>query len=657
MNRDMKRRIAGTLALALLLSSFSGMTAKTKLYAKTMKQGAIRLEDAGASASAGASAGASAQVSSSQEPQSSAASSLDPSASAGVSASPASSAASSATPAGTFFATLKVAGSSSKAKRTTTLSMSDESYKGLGKVGIYIWASNTDESTAVLASEEVEVTGKSMTFTLDVKKGTNVYGTWNAKAVFTPATGKKSVLANTEYKLAPTCSKFLVVKNKKLEKAAAFRVSLQKAANAYGIKKVVFHVYNEKNADVLTETGKLNDKKTKYIADISLKKLKYRLVKYTVKAVITDSTGKDFTLVKKVTADENIQKGTIRVKKKEAVGTISLRGAYMPGNIKKVQMVVYHMVKGKYKKKGTYDAKLDQKKTSYVADITHEDHGKYRVKAIAYTAWDTPYYMGKEEYTFKKSEMGKNGWKFIKYAGKKYKVYYKNNQIVTDLTKILNIKESNSSNENHFYIEVNRAACTVTVYAYDSETKKYDIPVRCFAVSVGRDTSTVAGTSGLNENSSYTPVGTYSICSNGQTVKYTLKTMNEPDGSVCYARWASHIVGNVYFHAVAVSAQSHYALSASNYNRLGSPASAGCIRMQVADAKWIYDYASSGSVVKIVKGNSQKPGPLGKPTNFKINGVSYDPTDPAVPLSRKKADFKAGRINGYLTKSGKRVTK
>ena len=66
--------------------------------------------------------------------------------------------------------------------------------------------------------------------------------------------------------------------------------------------------------------------------------------------------------------------------------------------------------------------------------------------------------------------------------------------------------------------------------------------------------------------------------------------MHEPDGSTVYARWATHIVGNVYFHSIAVGTQSHYALPAVTYNKLGKPASAGCIRMAVAVAKWIYDY-------------------------------------------------------------------
>ena len=57
---------------------------------------------------------------------------------------------------------------------------------------------------------------------------------------------------------------------------------------------------------------------------------------------------------------------------------------------------------------------------------------------------------------------------------------------------------------------------------------------------------------------------------------------------------------------IAVGSQSHYALRASNYNKLGSAASAGCIRMTVADAKWLYDYAAVGSSVKIEKGKFEK---------------------------------------------------
>lgn len=71
--------------------------------------------------------------------------------------------------------------------------------------------------------------------------------------------------------------------------------------------------------------------------------------------------------------------------------------------------------------------------------------------------------------------------------------------------------------------------------------------------------------------------------------------------------------------------------------------------------KWIYDYTSTGNTIKIVKGSTKKPGPLGKAKTIKVKGgINYDPTDPGVPDSRKKKDYKAKRISGYLTKKVKK---
>ncbi len=78
--------------------------------------------------------------------------------------------------------------------------------------------------------------------------------------------------------------------------------------------------------------------------------------------------------------------------------------------------------------------------------------------------------------------------------------------------------------------------------------------------------------------------------------------------------------------------------------------------MTVADAKWIYDYASTGTRVNIVQGSSSRPGPLGKPATIRVDyTINYDPTDPEVPVSRKAADYKAGHISGYMTSDGRKV--
>ena len=244
---------------------------------------------------------------------------------------------------------------------------------------------------------------------------------------------------------------------------------------------------------------------------------------------------------------------------------------------------------------------------------------------------------------------GKNGWVYEKYNGKTYKFYYKNGVKQTDVSSLVD--------KSKMELVINRAAGVVTAYAYDSEKKSYCIPVKAFTVSVGSDVSSNKTSKGLNIKSRFTPLGTYSVCSNGTAVKYSVKTMVEPDKSRVYARWTTHIVGNVYFHAIAVSKNSHKALNYKTYNKLGSPASAGCIRMTVADAKWIYDNARTGTKVEIVKGSKSYPGPLGKPATIKINSskVKYDPTDPEISDSTKSKDYKAKRISGYMKKNGTKV--
>ena len=238
---------------------------------------------------------------------------------------------------------------------------------------------------------------------------------------------------------------------------------------------------------------------------------------------------------------------------------------------------------------------------------------------------------------------------YEKYNGKTYKFYYKNGVKQTDVSSLVD--------KSKMELVINRAAGVVTAYAYDSEKKSYCIPVKAFTVSVGSDISSNKTSKGLNIKSRFTPLGTYSVCTNGTAVKYSVKTMVEPDKSVVYARWTTHVVGNVYFHAIAVSKNSHKALNYKTYNKLGSPASAGCIRMTVADAKWIYDNARTGTKVEIVKGSKSYPGPLGKPATIKINSskVKYDPTDPEISDSTKSKDYKAKRITGYMKKNGTKV--
>lgn len=196
---------------------------------------------------------------------------------------------------------------------------------------------------------------------------------------------------------------------------------------------------------------------------------------------------------------------------------------------------------------------------------------------------------------FPAGEFAKNGW----YYENGYKLYYVNNVLQKDLSGIIGAQSS-------YLAKVNRTTCTVTIYAKDG-ANGYIIPVKVFACSVGLpDTPT--------------PTGTFQT-----SAKYRWHELMGPS----YGQYCTRIVGGVLFHSVAGSNMTSYNLSASEYNKLGSPASHGCVRLCVRDAKWIYDNCRLGMTVVIY--DSANPGPFGKPATIKIPSYqNWDPTDPNI---------------------------
>lgn len=187
------------------------------------------------------------------------------------------------------------------------------------------------------------------------------------------------------------------------------------------------------------------------------------------------------------------------------------------------------------------------------------------------------------------------GWQYIG----AYKYYFNSDgALVQDLDSVIGIQPS-------YEITVNRAKCQVTVYAKDGGNG-YIIPVKTFACSVGLpETPTPTGTF-------YTPF------------RYRWHTLMGPS----YGQYCTRIVGGVLFHSVAGSNMSSYNLSAAEYNKLGQPASHGCIRLTVRDAKWIYDNCKLGTKVTI---SDTAATPFDKPSTPKIPASqNWDPTDPNV---------------------------
>lgn len=166
------------------------------------------------------------------------------------------------------------------------------------------------------------------------------------------------------------------------------------------------------------------------------------------------------------------------------------------------------------------------------------------------------------------------------------------------------VKEKDNSAK--YYVIVNYSSNVVTVYEKDAEGN-YTVPVKAMVCSTG--SATPRG-------------GVYKLTRS----RYRWRALF---GNV-YGQYAVPIVGNILFHSVPYTTNGDpSSLEYWEYDKLGTTASAGCIRLTVADAIWIYSNCGTGTQVEF---SASVANPLGKPSARKISGYTdlrgYDPTDP-----------------------------
>lgn len=162
-----------------------------------------------------------------------------------------------------------------------------------------------------------------------------------------------------------------------------------------------------------------------------------------------------------------------------------------------------------------------------------------------------------------------------------------------------------------YYVEVDRVNGVMTIFDKNRTT-----PVKSIRVSVGLSYTP-------------TPTGTYTLS----------KSMRwQPLMGPSWGQYGTHVdgagQGGIFVHSVAGSSQSSYSLPAAEYNKLGNPASHGCIRCCVADAQWVYNNCN-GATIRIFDGTYKSDevfkGPLGRRALVPLRGsMNFDPTDPAV---------------------------
>ena len=172
-------------------------------------------------------------------------------------------------------------------------------------------------------------------------------------------------------------------------------------------------------------------------------------------------------------------------------------------------------------------------------------------------------------------------------------------------TKVDLSKEKNNSNGPKYYIKVSYTSNVVAIYTKD-DSGEYNNLVKTMVCSTG--TATPRG-------------GVYRL-----NTKYRWLTLF---GNV-YGQYCTRITGYILFHSVPyLKMNQPDTLEYWEYDKLGTAASAGCVRLTVADAKWIYDNCASGCYVEFCTTLN-----VSKPSAAKISSNeacrNYDPTDPVA---------------------------
>lgn len=163
-----------------------------------------------------------------------------------------------------------------------------------------------------------------------------------------------------------------------------------------------------------------------------------------------------------------------------------------------------------------------------------------------------------------------------------------------------------------YFIVVYKKSQSVAVYGKD-KNNAYTKEIKIFTCSTGK-------------KSSPTRTGKYSV-----RAKYRWRWL---EGRV-YGQYNTSISDDYLFHSVPYLQKDASTLDESEYDKLGTPASKGCIRLCVRDCKWIYDNCSVGTEVRIVDDS----GPSGSGVPARVLSSDYSGWDPSDEWSEGNPYF------------------
>ena len=129
-----------------------------------------------------------------------------------------------------------------------------------------------------------------------------------------------------------------------------------------------------------------------------------------------------------------------------------------------------------------------------------------------------------------------------------------------------------------YLLKVSTKDQRVYAYAWNSAKNSYSTLARTMACSTGLDKTP-------------TPKGTYAgtpVTRWGYFPKFKV-----------WAQYLYRINGPILFHSVLYNSQSEDSVIQGSVYKLGSKASHGCVRLSVADARWIYNNCPAGTTVTV----------------------------------------------------------
>lgn len=177
-----------------------------------------------------------------------------------------------------------------------------------------------------------------------------------------------------------------------------------------------------------------------------------------------------------------------------------------------------------------------------------------------------------------------------------YRRYYKGGLLQEDISGLGVVS-------GPYLLKVYKNANYLIVFAKDPNGN-FNTPVRAMRVSCG----------------SPTPVGTFYTPARFRWLRM--------EGYV-WAQWCTQIQGSYLFHSVPYYTKVNNDLELGEFNLLGETRSLGCIRLNCADAKWIYDNCALKT--KVIITTSESSGPLARPEGIKLpSWHTWDPTDPTA---------------------------